>query len=67
MHRQDPGSKSAQRDPAGHKVPPGCVVFEARCTRAFYLIEEGHTVRSNVGKTNGPDGGPGDGECSSVL
>ncbi|HSN36538.1 MAG TPA: hypothetical protein VLT34_09335, partial [Arthrobacter sp.] len=65
-HRQDPGGELPQRDSAGQEVPPGCRVRDARGTRAFRGFEEGLAVRSDVGKTNGPDGDSGDGEGPSV-
>ncbi|MDR7081560.1 hypothetical protein J2X01_000837 [Arthrobacter ginsengisoli] len=72
--RQVPGAhaeqfrgETAQRDPAGDKILPGCRVLDARGTRPLGRIEEGPCVRTDVGKTNGPDGYSGNGDGSAEL
>ena len=64
-HRQDSGGELPQRDPAGQEVPPGRRILDAGGARAFGGIKEDLTVRSDVGKTNGPDGDSGYGEGSA--
>ncbi|WP_346925640.1 hypothetical protein [uncultured Arthrobacter sp.] len=66
-HLQDPGGEIPQRDPACHEVPPGRRILDACGARAFGSTKEDLTVRSDVGKTNGPDGDPGYGEGSAVV
>ena len=67
MHLQDPGGEIPQRDPAGQEVSPGPRILDAGRARAFGTVKESLTVRSDVGKTNGPDGDSGYGEGSAAL
>ena len=66
-HFEDPGSEFAQRDPAGPDIPPGLRMFDACGARAFDGTQESLTVRSDVGKTNGPDGDSGYSEGAGVF
>ncbi|HEX9229275.1 MAG TPA: hypothetical protein VF885_21955 [Arthrobacter sp.] len=58
-HAKDSGDEIPQRDPAGQEVPPGPVILDSCGARAFGRPQEGLTVRSDVGKTDGPDGDSG--------
>ncbi|MET1020815.1 MAG: hypothetical protein ABWX69_01285 [Arthrobacter sp.] len=64
---QDSGGEFPQRNPAGQEVPPGARVLDACGACAFGGTKKDLTVRSDVGKTNGPDGESGDGEGSPVA
>ncbi|BCW66500.1 hypothetical protein NicSoilB4_12630 [Arthrobacter sp. NicSoilB4] len=64
-HAEDSGGEIPQRDPAGQEVPPLPRILDACGARAFGRSEESLTVRSDVGKTNGPDGDSGYGEGAS--
>ena len=61
-HAENSGGKIPERDPAGQEVPPGPRILDAGGACAFGGIQEGLTVRSDAGKTNGPEGDSGDGE-----
>jgi len=67
VHRQDSGGEIPQRDPGRQEVPADPRILNAGSARAFGGTEESLTVRSDVGKTNGPDGDSGYGEGSAVL
>jgi hypothetical protein len=66
-HAENSGGEFPQCDPAGQEVPPGPRNLDAGSARPFGGSKESLTVRSYVGKTNGPDGDPGNGERSAVL
>jgi hypothetical protein len=65
-HAKKLRNEIAQRDPAGQEVPAQKRIRNARGTRALRRIEEGLAVRSDVSKTNGPDGDSGNGDGPSV-
>jgi len=67
MHLQDSGGEIQQRDPAGQEVPPGRRILDACGAPAFGGTQKRLTVRSDVGKANGPDGDSGNGEGAAVL
>jgi hypothetical protein len=67
VHRQDSGGEIPQRDPGRQEVPADPRILDAGSARAFGGTEESLTIRSDVGKTNGPDGDSGYGEGSAVL
>lgn len=56
-HAKDSGRKGPQGDPAGQEIAPGRRIVQARGPAEFGGVEEVSAVRSDVGKTNGPDDG----------